>query len=37
VTLVTSLILVPATLILLIVGLVLGADIDISGLREAFS
>lgn len=37
VTLVTSLILVPATLILLIVGLVLGADIDFAGLRDAFS
>jgi tight adherence protein C len=37
VTLVTSLVLVPATLILLVVGLVLGADIDISGLRDVFS
>ena len=37
VTLVTSLVLVPATLILLIVGLALGADIDFSGLRDAFS
>jgi tight adherence protein C len=37
VTLVTSLVLVPAALILVIVGLILGANIDLSGLRDAFS
>jgi tight adherence protein C len=37
VTLVTSLILVPGTLILVIVGLVLGAHIDLAGLLRSFS
>ena len=37
VTLVTSLVLVPAALILVIVGLVLGANIDFRALRSAFS
>ena len=37
VTLVTSLVLVPAALILVVVGLVLGADIDFGGLKDAFS
>jgi tight adherence protein C len=37
VTLVTSLVLVPAALILVIVGLILGANIDLGGLRDAFS
>jgi tight adherence protein C len=37
VTLVTSLVLVPAALVLVIVGLILGANIDLSGLRDAFS
>jgi tight adherence protein C len=37
VTLVTSLVLVPAALILVIVGLILGANIDLAGLLDAFS
>jgi tight adherence protein C len=37
VTLVTSLILVPAALILVIVGLILGSDIDLRAIRDAFS
>lgn len=37
VTLVTSLVLVPAALILVVVGVVLGADIDLGSLRDAFS
>lgn len=37
VTLVTSLMLVPAALILVVVGLVLGANIDFGALKDAFS
>ena len=37
VTLVTSLVLVPAALILVVVGLVLGAGIDFGALKDAFS
>lgn len=37
VTLVTSLVLVPAALILVVVGLVLGANIDFGALKDAFS
>jgi tight adherence protein C len=37
VTLVTSLVLVPGALILVVVGLVLGADIDLAALKNAFS
>lgn len=37
VTLVTSLVLVPAALLLVLVGLVLGADIDLSAIGDAFS
>ncbi|MBO0812113.1 MAG: hypothetical protein J2P23_08710, partial [Microlunatus sp.] len=36
VTLVTSLLMVPATLILLVVGIVIGADIDFGSILKAF-
>jgi tight adherence protein C len=36
VTLVTSLLLVPATLILVVIGLLVGSDIDIRGLLDSF-
>lgn len=37
VTLVTSLVMVPAALILVVVGLAIGGDFDFSGFRDAFS